>query len=59
MAEEKLPYWTHAPEDVRQESHALLDRLAREQDETRANVDWMKVSRDLAEWWKERGHRYP
>jgi len=59
MAEEKLPYWIEAPEDLRTEFPYLMDKTRKEQEGKGKHVDWVALNDKMIQWWKEKGYRYP
>jgi len=55
-------HFTHAPEELKKESVAQLDRTAVEMGRTNSRddrVDWSAVNQKMVEWWKEKGYLFP
>ncbi len=59
MAEEKLPYWIEAPEEVRTEFPKLLDKARLEYEGKGEPADWAAINVEMIQWWKEKGYRFP
>ncbi|MDH5749817.1 MAG: hypothetical protein OEY85_10970 [Rhodospirillales bacterium] len=62
MTQDKLPHFTEAPEDLRIEFPKVMNKfsLAAGRKNTREErIDWPAINSKVADWWKEKGYRFP
>ena len=55
-------HFTKAPEELKKEYIAALDKAAMEMGRTNSRedrVDWAAVNDKMIDWWKDKGYRFP
>jgi hypothetical protein len=60
MSEDESKHFINAPEKLKKEFNALLDKAHKEaKADELGRVDWTAISERMKKWWAEKGYTYP